>query len=303
MYVTVVIILLLLLALISLFIYNRVMLVREKAMLGHQIGQRVTVDGNSMCIYSEGSGNRTLVFLSGSGTASPIVDFKPLYRCLNNDYRIAVIEKFGYGFSDTVDSERDFDTILRQDREALAKLGFTGKYVLCPHSMSGLEAILWAQKYPDEVEAIVGLDIALPRTYDNYDSRSAQRTMKLAALARILGIIRLYYNGSNLPEQLSKEDKRLYKAIGCRSAINKTVRNEGLAIPKACAEIDGAPLPDVPTLLFVSGGKPSRLALQREYASGLAEASVVELECGHYVHWYEYERISEEMKRFIAKLD
>ena len=38
-------------------------------------------------------------------------------------------------------------------------MGFEGPYVLCPHSMSGLEAVLWAQKYPDKVEAIVGLDM------------------------------------------------------------------------------------------------------------------------------------------------
>ena len=42
---------------------------------------------------------------------------------------------------------------------ALDKAGIQDPYVLCPHSLSGLEALYWAQKYPDEVEAIVGLDI------------------------------------------------------------------------------------------------------------------------------------------------
>ncbi len=37
-----------------------------------------------------------LLFLSGSGTAAPVLDFKSLYSLLSSDYRIVVIEKFGY---------------------------------------------------------------------------------------------------------------------------------------------------------------------------------------------------------------
>ena len=38
-----------------------------------------------MCIYSEGEGKHTLVFLSGSGTASPILDFRSLCSLLVDD--------------------------------------------------------------------------------------------------------------------------------------------------------------------------------------------------------------------------
>ena len=76
-------------------------------------------------------------------------------------------EKFGYGFSDIVDSDRDIDTVLRQTRTALDKAGINGPYVLCPHSMSGIEALYWAQQYPDEVESIVGLDMVF-RKYQCY---------------------------------------------------------------------------------------------------------------------------------------
>lgn len=52
-----------------------------------------------------------------------------------------VVEKFGYGFSDIVDKSRDIDSILEDTRAALAGVGLTAPYVLCPHSMSGLEAL------------------------------------------------------------------------------------------------------------------------------------------------------------------
>lgn len=38
------------------------------------LGQMVEVDGNNMSIYVEGTGDTTLIFMSGGGTCSPILD-------------------------------------------------------------------------------------------------------------------------------------------------------------------------------------------------------------------------------------
>ena len=141
---------------------------REKDLLT-PLGELVEVNGHNMNIYTEGEGNKTLVFLSGGGTCSPILDFKSLYSLLSSEYKIVVVEKFGYGFSDVVEEKRDIDTILSETRMALDQAEIQGPYVLCPHSLSGLEALYWAQKYPDEVEAIVGLDMAVPAYYDEMD--------------------------------------------------------------------------------------------------------------------------------------
>ena len=68
--------------------------------------------------------------------------------------------------------------MLRQDREALKKAGVEAPYILCPHSASGLEAISWAAQYPNEVEAIIGLDMAVPEQFDyqigDFDSVKTQ---------------------------------------------------------------------------------------------------------------------------------
>ena len=62
------------------FVYHRYRLNAEKK-LREPLGQLVDINGNNMSIYVEGSGSRTLVFLSGSGTCSPILDFKSLDLC------------------------------------------------------------------------------------------------------------------------------------------------------------------------------------------------------------------------------
>ncbi len=92
----------------------------------------VEVDGHQMSVYTEGTGETTLVFMSGGGTCSPILDFKSLYSLLSDEYQIAVVEKFGYGFSDIVDRNRDIDVILEDTRAALTAAGLTAPYVLCP---------------------------------------------------------------------------------------------------------------------------------------------------------------------------
>ena len=292
-------------SLLVIYVYNRIKIKQEEPLLANPLGQMVEVDGHMMCVYEEGEGEHTLLFLSGSGTAAPILDFKSLYSLLKDNYHIVVIEKFGYGFSDVVDAERSFDTILRQDREALEKAGIEGPFVLCPHSMSGLESIMWAQDYPDEVEAIIGLDMVLPRTYDEFDFDGVFRFEKLAVLARELGIVRFYYSDSSLPAALSKEEKELYRTIACRKAVNVDVINEGLSITEAVREIDGKPKPDVPMLMFLSDGKEVKgtnwIENHYDYVSDLTDAKVVELGCGHYVHNFMQDRIAEDIKEFIGK--
>lgn len=46
-------------------------------------GQMVEVNGYNMHVYVEGEGDTTLVFMSGGGTYSPVLDFKSLYSLLS----------------------------------------------------------------------------------------------------------------------------------------------------------------------------------------------------------------------------
>src|SRR6056297_1879743 len=82
------------------------------------LGKLVNIEGNNIHVYSAGQGDNTLVFLAGSGTSSPTLDFKPLWEKLSDQYRITVVEKAGYGWSETSINSRDIDTILKETRQA-----------------------------------------------------------------------------------------------------------------------------------------------------------------------------------------
>ena len=85
------------------FTYHRLALQREKASL-KPMGQMVSVNGHDMSVFVKGEGPQTLVFLSGAGTASPILDFKDLYDGLSKQYKIVVVERGGYGYSEDTSS-------------------------------------------------------------------------------------------------------------------------------------------------------------------------------------------------------
>ena len=290
------------------FVYHRYRLNAEKK-LREPLGQLVDINGNNMSIYVEGSGSRRLVFLSGSGTCSPILDFKSLYSLLRDDYRIVVVEKFGYGYSDVVDEDRNIQTILSETRLALNKAGIEGPYVLCPHSMSGIEALYWAQKYPDEIEAIIGLDMAVPEYYENMKINLA--LMKLGQYAADLGITRLL---PTLAESdaikhgtLTNDEKNRYRAIFYNRTATVTMINEAKSVKDNARIVAQNGVPQVPMLLFISDGtggtgfdKETWRRIQEKYISEVESGKYIELDCPHYVHDYEYGRISEEIKSFLS---
>lgn len=226
------------------------------------LGQIVEVDGHNMSVYIEGTGDMTLVFMSGGGTCSPILDFKSLYSLLSDQYKIAVVEKFGYGFSDIVDKSRDIDSILKDTRAALIEAGLTAPYILCPHSMSGLEALYWAQKYPNAVK---------------YGT-------------------------------LSDLEKEIYKAIFYSRTATVTMINETESVKENAKKVNNVGVPQLPMLLFISDGsggtgfdKETWRKIPIEYLSKVDDGKYIELDCPHYIHNYEYKKISESIITFLSE--
>ena len=87
-------------------------------------GVHVTVDGHNIHVYSVGDTNKPqIVLMSGSGTVAPVYDFKILYEKLSKSFRVIVMEKFGYGYSDIFDSPADIDTLVSTQKQALETIG------------------------------------------------------------------------------------------------------------------------------------------------------------------------------------
>ena len=297
-----------LIVLLGIYINHQVHL-KAEAQLRLPLGQMVEVDGHNMSIYVEGTGDITLVFMSGGGTCSPILDFKSLYSLLSNKYRIVVVEKFGYGFSDVVDKKRGIESILADTRAALKAAGIEAPYILCPHSMSGIEALYWAQQYPEEVLAIIGLDMAVPKSYQDYNINMTM--LKLSQFASAIGITRLLPGVSDSDAitngTLSNKEKEIYRAVFYNRTATITMLNEVKSIKENASKVEADNTPQIPMLLFVSNGdgtgwdKETWRSYQREYIANIENSKMIELDCPHYVHDYEYKAISESIIAFLLE--
>ena len=104
-----------LLFLAATFIFHRISLEKEQASLT-PMGQQVLIDGHQMNVYVEGDGPETIVVLSGAGIASPILDFKEVSESLSKRYKVVIVERTGYGYSDDSNYSRDVMEVLSETR-------------------------------------------------------------------------------------------------------------------------------------------------------------------------------------------
>jgi len=262
--------------------------------------------GDKLHVYAEGEGDETLVFMAGHGTASPVYDFKALYEKLSDEYRIAVVERAGYGWSDITTSPRDIDTVLEETRTALQLAGEKPPYVLFPHSMAGLEALYWAALHPEEIEAIVALDALVPGYIEQTEEEKSMSRM-ITFLARS-GLIRsgpdIFENNFHAMKKglLTAEEAEIAKTIFFRRVYSKNMWAEWKIIHANSQQVAAEGKPDVPYLAFISAENEEEL--WKESITSYAEAIDGEyavLEAGHYIHLDRPELIAEKSREFIER--
>ncbi len=273
-------------------------------------GKMLTVNGHSMHVFAAGPPAETFVFLAGSGTACPTLDFKPLWSLLAKNCQIAVVEKAGYGWSETTNTPRDIDTMLAESREALRLAGLQPPYILVPHSMSGLEALYWAQQHPSEVKAIIGLDAAVPEVYESFGLPSGM-ALRVLGLLTSIGIHKLLarsvYKKSPAAQSgvLSWEEGETYIEMIKNRTFTSDMINEAKHLRQNTNKVKNGTVPaDMPMLFFISRENDAQIANWSEillrYAAGFKNGKTAMLDCGHYVHAYEPEKIAAAIKEFLA---
>lgn len=289
--------------LLASFIYHRLALQREKASL-NPMGQMVSVNGHDMSVFVKGNGPQTLVFLSGAGTASPILDFKDLYDGLSKQYKIVVVERAGYGYSEDTSKSRDVSEVLSETRQALAKAQVSGPYIILSHSMASLETLLWQEKYPSEIQAVIGLDWALPESYSQL--RMHSQILRMARLGSQLGLLRYIPSRLYVPnENLSSSDRRLYQRIAYRQILSQAMLNESLSVKENAKKVDDKIDSQIPTLLLVSNGEGTSFSKEewRNYAARFAkDQKNIELtfyDAPHYLYHYQTKEVVAKIEDFI----
>ncbi|PEB40809.1 alpha/beta fold hydrolase [Bacillus pseudomycoides] len=304
-----------LLVLLSVFIYHNYQLSKESSLIKSE-GTLVNFNNKKINVYKEGSGEDTYVFMSGSGIAAPVYELKGLYSKFSKENKIAVIERAGYGYSEAFHDDRDIDTMLEQSREALIQSGNKPPYVLVPHSISGIEAIYWAQKYPNEVKGIIALDIGLPEQYVTHKMNlvDALKVRGFNLLTK-MGVHRLFPSVTYNPEVirqsfLTEHEKEMYKGLSYKQFFNNDMEQELLQSYNNGKKSVNLPIPKETPILFLDAiaeqNKNSKYTKQKnkdyeEFAEQLLIADVIKIQGTHSIYLYEPDEIYNLAMNFINK--
>ena len=303
--------------LLGLIIFHRINLRLEYSSINPS-GYMVTINGHDMHIYLSGdqSGEGpTLVFLPGQIISAPVHHFQPLHQRLSAYYPIAVIEPFGFGYAHQTTASRDLVTVIEEMRSALFSLGKEGPFVLIPHSLGGIDALGWAQRYPDEIAGIVGINMAHPAMFLNGHVGSGPPAWQRAAMWMGLQRLPLFYTHFyTYPYDdgvFSQEDHRQQRLLMNRNAFNPTFNaRRAYAFDNAQYIADDS----LESALERIGGETSVLLLTTAtsnipyfipYQDTLAQQLGADrrvFDTGHSIHQYASEEVTDIIRHFLSGL-
>ncbi len=292
-----------LLFLLATFIFHRISLEKEEASL-EPMGQQVLVNGHQINVYVEGDGPETIVVLSGAGIASPILDFKEVSESLSKQYKVVIVERAGYGYSDDSNHSRDVMEVLSESRQALSQANITGPFIILSQSMASLESLAWQEKYPDEVKALIGLDWALPSSYENL--KQNQTLLTVAYWSSKIGLLRYLPESFYIKNQtLTETERQQYKLLAYKQLMSQAMLHESRLVKENAKKVPSSINPKIPALLLVSNGEGTTFSQSEwqhyaeKFSSDQSNVQVIYMNAPHELYHYQSHEIVSRIKEFL----
>lgn len=295
-----ILLIIILLAFIFLYLNNKIQLKNESKKI-IPYGQEVKVDNKSMRVQVVGAGKETLVLLPGYLTGSPVLDFKPLVNELSKNYKVVVVEPFGYGLSDDVEKIRSIENLTSELHEALEELNIKN-YHLVGHSISGVYSLYYINKYPNEVQSFIGIDSSLPTQGGADDNQG--NVIKLLSKS---GLYRLFANvDSNFlnPPKLSDEELEQFKYISLKNIGNNATINEGEVMQENFDKVINSYYPEkLPVLYLLSSESVEEdnnwVLIHKDMLNDSKKSKIEILEGNHYLHHTKSVEMAKIIKEFL----
>ena len=285
------------------FFYHRISLQKENKFLT-PMGQTVFVNGHKINVYVEGDGPETIVVLSGAGIASPILDFKDISDSLSKKYKVVIVERAGYGYSEDSNQSRDVMEVLSETRQALSQADVTGPFIILSHSMASLESLAWQEKYPDEVKALVGLDWALPASYE--DLKDNQTLLTVAYWSSKIGLLRYFPESFYIKNpKLTEAERQQYKLLAYKQLMSQAMLHESRLVKENAKKVPSSINPKIPTLLLVSNGEGTTFSQSEwqhyaeKFASDQSNVKVIYMDVPHDLYNYQSHEVVSRIKEFL----
>jgi pimeloyl-ACP methyl ester carboxylesterase len=165
---------------------------------GPPLGRFYGVGGRQLLLHRSGRGSPAVVFLPGGGAVG--LDYLNVQERAAALTTSVIYDRAGTGWSDRADLPRTSTRVTGELRELLRAAGVPAPYLLAGHSLGGLYARHYAQRFPGEVAALLLLDPA----HEDYNAYMPQELIEMW---------QAFDPGQALPDELPGELIALYRGL------------------------------------------------------------------------------------------
>src|SRR6201987_5033971 len=116
-------------------------------------GQRVDIGGRNINLHCAGSGSPTVILMAGIFSWS-VVWYKT-EPVIARKTRVCAFDRAAYGFSDPAPRPQVLSDTVNDLHAVLIAAPMSGPYVLVGHSLGGVEARLFTQRWPKDVAGVI----------------------------------------------------------------------------------------------------------------------------------------------------
>lgn len=168
-------------------------------------GELVDVGGRRLHLVVEGTGSGPTIVLEG-GLSGFSAQWAWVQQELASSHTVVSYDRPGLGWSDPDPDGVDPDRIVEDLRSALRNRGVPGPYVFVGHSMGGLLARVFAERFPGDLAGVVLVDASHPEQAERIEggaiggSATPMRLLVRSGLLRATGAIARQAAG--LPEDV-----------------------------------------------------------------------------------------------------
>jgi len=276
---------------------------------------KIEIDGHMMNYKIVGENNNpTIIALPGFATFAPVIEFKSLAETLAENYRVVTVEPFGYGFSDTVDTERTIDNVVSELHQFTQKLGIN-QYYLMGHSIGGAYSLEMANRYMNETLGFIGLDCSVPGqevlkkafvdTEKDYDNYILAKKLGFTRVGSIFSKSTVCFAVDRDYKNMTEEEIEIVRLLAINRGYNKSIQNEKEHIYHDHFEqLKGKKFPEsVPVLNFVNGldnPEPEKwLQLHIDVITNRSHSEVIIIKGGHLLHYRYKDKVVNRIKGWI----
>jgi pimeloyl-ACP methyl ester carboxylesterase len=222
-------------------------------------GRYYEVEGRWLLLQQSGSGSPAVVFLAGGGAVG--LDYLNVQQRAAELTTSVIYDRAGTGWSQRVDLPRMSAVVTDELRALLTVAEVPAPYVLVGHSLGGLYARHYAQRYPGEVSGLVLLDPAhedynayMPKDLvDQWTSWNADELLPDELPEELIQFYRVLFEQEMAdwpPDIRDVLIKRHVSADWVRAGLQ-----EAKNIDQVYDEVRGAgQMPDLPLIILTSTG-------------------------------------------------